>query len=52
MGITGLPTTYDGYLALLVDFERRHFAHDPASTRLTEASIRIAREVAPVPLNH
>ena len=50
MGITGLPTTYDGYLALLVDFERRHFAHTPASTRLAEASIRIAREVAPPPL--
>lgn len=50
MGIKGLPTTYDGYLALLVDFERRHFAHDPANTRLTEASIRIAREVAPAPL--
>lgn len=42
MGIKGLPTTYDGYLALLVDYERRHFAHTPAATRLPEASIRIA----------
>jgi hypothetical protein len=50
MGIKGLPTTYDGYLALLVDHERQHFAHTPASTRLAEASIRIAREVAPPPL--
>jgi hypothetical protein len=47
MGIKGLPTTYDGYLALLVDYERQHFAHTPASTRLAEASIRIARDTAP-----
>jgi hypothetical protein len=47
MGIKGLPTTYDGYLALLVDYERRHFARTPASTRLAEASIRIARDTAP-----
>ncbi|MFC7362011.1 oxygenase MpaB family protein [Nocardioides astragali] len=50
MGIKDLPTTYDGYLALLVDYERQHFAHTPASTRLAEASIRIARTVAPAPL--
>jgi hypothetical protein len=50
MGIRGLPRTYDGYLTLLVDYERQHFAHTPASTRLAEASIRIAREVAPPPL--
>lgn len=50
MGIKGLPTTYDGYLALLVDYERRHFAHTPEATRLAEASIRIAKEVAPAPL--
>ena len=50
MGIKGLPTTYDGYLTLLVDHERQHFAHTPAATRLAEASIRIAKEVAPPPL--
>ena len=50
MGIKDLPTTYDGYLALLVDYERRHFAHTPEATRLAEASIRIAQEVAPAPL--
>lgn len=50
MGIKHLPTTYDGYLTLLVDYERQHFAHTPAATRLAEASIRIAREVAPPPL--
>jgi hypothetical protein len=50
MGLKGLPTTYDGYLALLVEHERRHFAHTPAATRLAEASIDIAREVAPPPL--
>ncbi|MCF6378829.1 DUF2236 domain-containing protein [Nocardioides KLBMP 9356] len=47
MGIKGLPTTYDGYLTLLVDTERRLFARTPAATRLAESSIRIAREVSP-----
>jgi hypothetical protein len=41
MGIKGLPTTYDGYLQLLVDYERERFAWDPANARLTEASLRI-----------
>lgn len=50
MGLRDLPTTYDGYLALLVDFERTHFAQDPANTALAEASIDIARTVAPPPL--
>ena len=50
MGLKHLPTTYDGYLALLVSYEQQHFARTPAATRLAEASIRIAREVAPPPL--
>lgn len=50
MGLKDLPTTYDGYLALLVDHERRHFAHTPPATRLAASSIRIAEEVAPPPL--
>lgn len=47
MGITGLPETYDGYLRLLVDYEREHFAFDPANTRVTEATIRIGRATSP-----
>jgi len=47
MNITGLPETYDGYLQLLVDYEREHFAHHPANTRVTEATIRIGRQTAP-----
>ncbi len=47
MNITGLPDTYDGYLTLLVDYEREHFAHDPANTRVTEATIRIGRQTSP-----
>jgi hypothetical protein len=50
MGLKDLPTTYDGYLALLVDFERARFAPDPANTALAEASIAIARAVAPAPV--
>lgn len=47
MNITGLPETYEGYLKLLVDYEREHFAHDPANTRVTEATIRIGQATAP-----
>lgn len=50
MGLKDLPTTYDGYLALLLAHEERHFAHTPAATRLAESSIAIAREIAPPPL--
>ncbi len=49
MGLKGLPTTYDGYERLLVDYETERFEFTPANRRLTEASIRIAREVAPPP---
>jgi hypothetical protein len=47
MGITGLPTTYDGYLTLLRDYERERFACTGPSRRVTEATLRIARQVAP-----
>jgi mpaB/rubber oxygenase-like protein len=47
MGIKGLPGTYDGYLELLTSYERDRFEHDPANTRVTEATIRIGRATAP-----
>lgn len=50
MGIKGLPDTYDGYLTLLRDYEREHFAPTPEATRLTEATLRIGRAIAPGPL--
>ena len=50
MGLKGLPTTYDGYERLLVDYETERFEFTPANRRLTEASIRIARDVAPLPM--
>jgi len=50
MGISGLPTTYDGYLTLLRDYERERFAFTGSSRRVTEATLRIARQIAPPPL--
>ena len=50
MGLRGLPTTYDGYLHLLIDYERAHFAASPAGRRVTEATLRVGRETAPWPL--
>ncbi|WP_372736465.1 oxygenase MpaB family protein [Nocardioides sp.] len=47
MNITGLPGTYEGYEKLLDDYEREHFAFDPANRRVTEATIRIGRATAP-----
>ena len=47
MGIRGLPTTYEGYLQLLLDYERERFAFDPANTRVAEASLRIAAATTP-----
>ena len=50
MGIKDLPTTYDGYLELLTSYEHEHFSFDPANRRVTEATLRVARRTAPVPL--
>jgi hypothetical protein len=50
MGLKGLPTTYDGYLTLLRDYETEHFAFAEPNRRVTEATLRIARQVAPLPL--
>jgi hypothetical protein len=50
MGIKGLPTTYDGYLTLLRDYEAAHFEFTDANRRVTEATLRVGRAVAPPPL--
>jgi hypothetical protein len=50
MGLTGLPATYDGYLTLLHDYEAERFEFTEANRRLTETTLRIAREIAPLPL--
>jgi ER-bound oxygenase mpaB/B'/Rubber oxygenase, catalytic domain len=50
MGLKALPTTYDGYLTLLRDYETEHFAFAEPNRRVTEATLRIAREIAPLPL--
>jgi hypothetical protein len=50
MGIRDLPTTYDGYLTMLRDYEGRRFEFTEANRRVTEATLTIARQVAPWPL--
>jgi ER-bound oxygenase mpaB/B'/Rubber oxygenase, catalytic domain len=50
MGIKGLPTTYDGYLALLREYEAERFAFTEANRRVTEATLRVAARIAPLPL--
>lgn len=50
MGIKDLPTTYDDYERLLVQYEAEHFAPDAANTRVAAASIRIVTGWYPAPL--
>lgn len=50
MGIKGLPTTYAGYLTLLRDYEAERFESTDASRRLTEATVGVARRLAPWPV--
>ena len=50
MGIQDLPTTYTGYLTLLRDYETERFAFTKANQRVTEATLRVGRAVAPLPL--
>ena len=50
MGLRDLPTTYDGYLRFLRDYEAEHFEPTEAGRLVTEATIRIGRATAPLPL--
>ncbi|WP_372729123.1 oxygenase MpaB family protein [Nocardioides sp.] len=47
MGLTDLPTTYQGYLELLISYERSHFRFEPANRLVTESTLRAARAAAP-----
>jgi ER-bound oxygenase mpaB/B'/Rubber oxygenase, catalytic domain len=50
MGIKHLPTTYDGYLTLLREYEAERFSFTEANRRVTEATLRVAARIAPLPL--
>jgi uncharacterized protein (DUF2236 family) len=50
MGLRDLPTTYDGYLTYLRDYESRRFEFTEANRRVTEATLRIAGTTTPWPL--
>jgi hypothetical protein len=48
MGLKHLPTSYDGYLSLLRGYEAERFEFTEANRRVTEATLRIAGQVAPL----
>ena len=50
IGLKDLPTTYEGYLTYLRDYEAEHFRFTEANRRVTEATLRIGRATAPLPL--
>nr|WP_277925010.1 oxygenase MpaB family protein [Microbacterium ureisolvens] len=53
MGIKDVPETYEGFAALMDDYEREHFAYDPASARVADQTLALLvsfypRVLAPV----
>ncbi|MFC8680570.1 oxygenase MpaB family protein [Microbacterium ureisolvens] len=41
MGIKDVPETYEGFAALMDDYEREHFAYDPASARVADQTLAL-----------
>jgi hypothetical protein len=41
LGIKDVPTTYDGFEALMDGYEARHFAYDEAGRRVADATMRL-----------
>ncbi|UMG93920.1 oxygenase MpaB family protein [Nocardioides sp. TF02-7] len=49
MGIKDVPATYDGFMALMDDYERRHFAYDEGGRRVADATLRLLTTFYPRP---
>lgn len=50
MGLRDLPVDYDGYEALLEDYEAEHFAFAESNRRVAEATLRVFTGWYPAPL--
>lgn len=50
MGIREIPETYDGFMHLMDDYERRHFAFDAGARRVADATLALLDEFYPRPL--
>jgi ER-bound oxygenase mpaB/B'/Rubber oxygenase, catalytic domain len=47
MGLRGLPTSYGGYERLMDGYEREHFAYDPRSRAVADATLSLASTFYP-----
>ena len=47
LGIRQIPETYDGFARLLDDYEAEHFAFDPGSRRVADATMALMRTFYP-----
>ncbi len=47
MGIRDIPTTYDAFARLLDDYEAEHFAFDPGSRRVADATFALMKTFYP-----
>jgi hypothetical protein len=51
MGIKDLPATYDAYMHLMDDYERKHFAYDAGGRRVADATLALLEQFYPRPLH-
>jgi hypothetical protein len=51
MGIKDVPETYDGFLHLMDDYERAHFAFDEGGRRVADATLGLLCDFYPRPLH-
>lgn len=49
MGIRDVPETYDAFMHLMDDYERRHFAFDDGGRRVADATLRLLTTFYPRP---
>jgi hypothetical protein len=50
MGITGMPESFDGFVALLDAYEAEHFAYEPGAERVARATLDLMVGWYPAPL--
>jgi hypothetical protein len=50
MGIKDIPDTYDGFMHLMDDYERRHFAYDEGARRVADSTLELLTTFYPRPL--
>ncbi|MFF8774236.1 oxygenase MpaB family protein [Kitasatospora sp. NPDC015120] len=50
MGLSGIPETYEEFERLLDDYEREHFAFDPGSRAVSDATLGLMASWYPLPV--